>query len=402
MLDAKSLFSESYYQAEYPAVASAVASGAFSSGFDHFNKFGKFEGRDPIPFYDDSYYLSQYPGVADAVRTGAMSSGFDHFILYGQKEGRNSSVLYDNTYYLSHNADVAAAVKSSTDPLTGQPLTGIEQYVKTGLSEGRVGSIQFDPKYYLENSPGLKATGFNNQQAAEHFSSYGIDEGRRASSAFDVNYYIDKSQDLKDAGFTYEQAFQHYLTTGFKEFRRTRSGIVPAGSTGGNILEGIHYTSSTFPKILDVFNPRLTVDVTGEGPIFTSPIVTGRAGTGFPFDPSNAENPNPPWTEDNTDTFLTVNNNTNYAITKVVYGNANPTTDLNYKLSDITNTMSDLFGSVSYNPIANTITFDSAGKPGILPGQSWNLLFSFTVPEDLLNDGAKDSPTITFTPYFAS
>jgi hypothetical protein len=85
---------------------------------------------------------------------------------------------------------------------------------------------------------------------------------------------------------------------------------------------------------------------------------------------------------------------------KVVYGNADPT-DLNYKLSDITNTMSDIFGSVSYDPVANTITFDSAGKPGILPDQNWNLLFSFTVPEDLLNDGAKDGPTLTFTPVFA-
>ena len=226
MLDAKSLFSESYYQAEYPEVAKAVASGAFSSGFDHFNKFGKFEGRDPGPFYDDSYYLSQYPGVAQAVRTGTMSSGFDHFILYGQKQNLSPSTMFRTGYYLNNNQDVADAVSKSKDTLTGNPLTPIEHFIKNGLDEGRASSKGFDVSYYLANNPDLEAAKLSNKQAAEHFALYGADEGRQPNQSFDVNSYLAQNPDLKRAGLTNQQAFEHMMTNGLKEDRPGTAGTV--------------------------------------------------------------------------------------------------------------------------------------------------------------------------------
>jgi hypothetical protein len=226
MLDAKSLFSESYYQAEYPAVASAVASGAFSSGFDHFNKFGKFEGRDPGPFYDDSYYLSQYPGVAQAVRTGAMSSGFDHFILYGQNQNLSPSTMFRTGYYLNNNQDVADAVSKSKDTVTGDALTPIEHFVKNGLDEGRASSKGFDVSYYLANNPDLEAAKLTNKQAAEHFALYGVDEGRQPNQSFNVNSYLAQNPGLKSAGLTNQQAFEHMMTNGLKEDRPGTAGTV--------------------------------------------------------------------------------------------------------------------------------------------------------------------------------
>jgi len=401
MLDAKSLFSESYYQAEYPEVANAVARGSFSSGFDHFNKFGKFEGRDPGPFYDDSYYLSQYPGVAQAVRTGAMSSGFDHFILYGQKEGRNSSTMFKSSYYLSNNPDVAAAVSNSRDTLTGNSLTAIEHFVRNGLDEGRASSVGFDVSEYLDSNGDLKAANLSNQAAAEHFALYGVDEGRRPNQGFDVGFYLRNNPDLTAAKLTNQQAFDHMVNFGKKEERSGTPGtpgIVAAGLYGGNILMAIDYLDSATPGVVGVCNPGQSLaNGTNQCPIFTQPSVTGSASTFFP-NTGNPQQSDAPWTASKTEPSLVVTNNSNYALTRVVYGNAFPTSQPNFKISDIANSSSDIFGSITYDAATNTMIIDSAGKTGVLPGKSWSLNRHFTVPEDLVGQAIKESALLTFTP----
>ena len=50
MLDPKTLFQESYYLAKNSEVAAAVANGNFQNGFEHFSKFGQFEGRTLAPY----------------------------------------------------------------------------------------------------------------------------------------------------------------------------------------------------------------------------------------------------------------------------------------------------------------------------------------------------------------
>ncbi|MEG4394649.1 hypothetical protein [Microcoleus sp. BROC3] len=42
MLDAKTLFQETYYLAKNPEVAAALAKGNFQNGFEHFTQFGQF------------------------------------------------------------------------------------------------------------------------------------------------------------------------------------------------------------------------------------------------------------------------------------------------------------------------------------------------------------------------
>ena len=50
MLGPKTLFQESYYLAKNSEVAAAVANGNFQNGFEHFSKFGQFEGRTLAPY----------------------------------------------------------------------------------------------------------------------------------------------------------------------------------------------------------------------------------------------------------------------------------------------------------------------------------------------------------------
>nr|WP_290226528.1 hypothetical protein [Trichocoleus desertorum] len=44
------LFDETYYLEANPDVAQAIASGAFTSGLDHFTQFGRLEKRESVLF----------------------------------------------------------------------------------------------------------------------------------------------------------------------------------------------------------------------------------------------------------------------------------------------------------------------------------------------------------------
>ena len=52
------LFDENWYLARNPDVAEALEAGQFSSALEHFNLYGKFEGRAPGPLFNPSEYLA--------------------------------------------------------------------------------------------------------------------------------------------------------------------------------------------------------------------------------------------------------------------------------------------------------------------------------------------------------
>jgi len=173
MLEERSLFNEGFYLESNLDVAEAKAKGVVNSGFDHFEKFGKFEGRNPSALFDQSFYLNKYSDVAQAVGKGNFGSAFDHFMLFGQKELRDPSVVFQANYYLSKNPDVDRAVKKDE-------LTGIEHFVKYGIDEGRASAKTFDVSYYLKYNSDLKAAGFDYRQALKHFVTYELKEKRDA------------------------------------------------------------------------------------------------------------------------------------------------------------------------------------------------------------------------------
>ncbi|OKH38076.1 hypothetical protein NIES2119_10975 [[Phormidium ambiguum] IAM M-71] len=125
------IFDEQFYLANNPDVQAAVKAGTFSSGREHFEKFGLEEGRVSVsPQYDEAAYLRKYPDVATAVNNGLFSSGIEHYIQIGQTEGR-SGTPFNEEFYLLAYPDIADAVKA------GQFSSGLDHYLKFGQYEER-------------------------------------------------------------------------------------------------------------------------------------------------------------------------------------------------------------------------------------------------------------------------
>ena len=82
-------FDEKWYLTRYPDVASAVTTGIFKSGRQHFIEVGYFEGRRPREFeVDEKWYLETYPDVAEGLGKGVIKSARQHFNEHGYDEGR--------------------------------------------------------------------------------------------------------------------------------------------------------------------------------------------------------------------------------------------------------------------------------------------------------------------------
>jgi GT2 family glycosyltransferase/glycosyltransferase involved in cell wall biosynthesis len=112
--DIPQYFDESGYLRANPDVAEAVARGDFASGFDHWTREGLLEARpwtdtaeaSPTSTYldlpdsagqtnfDEDLYLFFNPDVDRAVRSGRLSSGFEHWQQYGRFEYRSGGT-YD-------------------------------------------------------------------------------------------------------------------------------------------------------------------------------------------------------------------------------------------------------------------------------------------------------------------
>ncbi|MCX7900238.1 MAG: SAM-dependent methyltransferase, partial [Methylocystis sp.] len=90
-------YDEACYLAVNPDVAEAIASGRLSSGWTHFKKFGRIEGRrqkvpdDEIATsenFDEARYLARNPDVRRAIEDGSVASARAHFDLVGRAQGR--------------------------------------------------------------------------------------------------------------------------------------------------------------------------------------------------------------------------------------------------------------------------------------------------------------------------
>lgn len=69
-----------------------MQNGIFKSGFQHFIKFGKTEGRYGTSFFEPRY-LSDNPDVAAVVNAGSLKTGREHYLNYGQFEPNRSAVF---------------------------------------------------------------------------------------------------------------------------------------------------------------------------------------------------------------------------------------------------------------------------------------------------------------------
>jgi len=122
-------FDEALYLSRYSDVLMAVHRGALASGWEHFQRYGEKEGRDPNALFDVDYYLAQYQDVAATVARGE-TTAWAHFSQYGWKEGRDPSALFNTKAYLAANEDVQAG-----------GLNPLLHFLTVGASEGRLAQI---------------------------------------------------------------------------------------------------------------------------------------------------------------------------------------------------------------------------------------------------------------------
>jgi hypothetical protein len=83
---------EEHYLARHADVRKAVKEGVVRSGLEHFQRYGRFEGRPigirPVRAWPEQVYLKANPEVAAAIGEGVIESGLEHFLRFGQFEGR--------------------------------------------------------------------------------------------------------------------------------------------------------------------------------------------------------------------------------------------------------------------------------------------------------------------------
>ncbi|MBD1940511.1 hypothetical protein [Microcoleus sp. FACHB-68] len=209
MLDAQGLFNENFYLSQNQDVAIAVNAGIYNNGYEHFELYGKSEGRNPSAFFDQGYYIDTNSDV-----TG---NAFDHFILHGQFEGRNPNAIFDTGFYLDQNPDVKADVDKDV-------ITGIEHFIENGQFESREVNPFFDESYYLEtNADVAAAVAAGATTAIEQYMGFGQFEANRNPNAlFDTNFYLQNNADVATAvssGGT--SAIEHFVVYGQFETNRT-------------------------------------------------------------------------------------------------------------------------------------------------------------------------------------
>lgn len=154
--------------------------------------------------FDEDFYLQSNPDVYDAVKAGTYTSGAQHYQRYGQFENRvfQATNGFDASYYADVHGDVAAA-----------GIPAVRHYATYGAAEGRSTHLYFDAKYYLDVNPDVAAARLD---PWTHFSNQGWKEGRNPSPFFDVDAYLTSNPDVAAAGVN---PLVHYLNWGLGEGR---------------------------------------------------------------------------------------------------------------------------------------------------------------------------------------
>lgn len=252
MLTLRTLFDRKFYLENNPDVAVAVARGTVSSPFDHYQKIGQFENRDPNSLFDASYYLETNTDVAVSAQKNKFA-GAEHFIAYGQFETRSPNPLFDVSFYLSSNPDVQRVVQTNQ-------VTAFEHFLKIGQTEIRKPSPFFDPEFYLAKYPLVAAAVKNGvvKSAIEHYIQFGQAEGLLGT--------------LPDIADNLNAATNLDILTGSQNVDNSVSAAEPT-----DIYSFILNTPSLFSATLDGFSAdidlELIQDINGNGAVGVSEII---------------------------------------------------------------------------------------------------------------------------------
>ena len=79
-------FDEAGYFRLYPDIARAIAAGAEFSGWLHYQKHGRREGRRPNDV-DAAFYLQTYPQAVADIAAGRAGDAATHYLRFGRARG---------------------------------------------------------------------------------------------------------------------------------------------------------------------------------------------------------------------------------------------------------------------------------------------------------------------------
>lgn len=252
-LDYSAVFDANYYYENHPDIANAYGKNS-SLLFEHFIKYGIYEGRQACTTFNPTSYKNNYPDLAEAYKDDT-AIYYKHYILFGLVEGRSGlplnssdesinyivngidySIVFNADYYYDYNPDIANEYGKNASLL-------FEHFIKYGIYEGRIASSEFNIDVYKSNYPDLVAAyATDNNMYYEHFIKYGKNEGRNAttllspiqetyiwdgvdySHVFEPEFYFNNHPDVA-ASYGYDKAalFNHFISYGIHEGRQAHA-----------------------------------------------------------------------------------------------------------------------------------------------------------------------------------
>lgn len=181
-------FDEAWYNKTY------VPPGSGLTGLNHYFKVGAKAGYSPNAFFDEEFYLSNNTDIAGAVKAGDFLSGFDHYFRHGRFEGRSGHRIRDwlPTDYAHLRPMFDGDWYDQTYGLNSQKLSGFDHYLLRGAREGYSPHSEFDEKFYLAfyDDVGSDVSSRRYLCGYEHYILKGRAEGRLTKH--DLTKVLDK------------------------------------------------------------------------------------------------------------------------------------------------------------------------------------------------------------------
>ncbi len=85
---ASNFFNPAWYLQRYPEVEAGIASGAWTSGLEHYLTNGMPAVYDPSPLFSEHAYITAYEDVRAAIASNKIRNGYEHYRLHGWREKR--------------------------------------------------------------------------------------------------------------------------------------------------------------------------------------------------------------------------------------------------------------------------------------------------------------------------
>jgi Ca2+-binding RTX toxin-like protein len=167
---------EHFYRLVHKDVNSEVQDGKLNSGIQHYELYGRNEGREASTNFNEKFYRLLSPDVDTAIKEGKIPSALFHYLNWGYAEKRVTNFNFNEKFYRLLYPDVDTAIKA------GSQGSALIHYINHGYQEGRVTNISFDEQYYRNNNADVDTAIRNGTQISglSHYINYGYNEKRIA------------------------------------------------------------------------------------------------------------------------------------------------------------------------------------------------------------------------------